>query len=429
LIIPFTLGTITKHVPDETTLIPDSKFEIQSEFQRLIFMPPELDRATANALLGYFQDRRQSVLILTRAIAEIESPSGDLNGSRGIVERLAEEAKQVKCVTGIERVPAANDYGEHLRITAFSDGASVGDETILMIGHTDTVYPLGTLMKRPWREEQGRVYAPGVFDMKANCALAIEVLRACSALSLKPRRPVVLLLTCDEETGSFSGRALVEGEARRAASVLVLEPPATGGRAKTGRKGTAGYQITAHGRAAHAGLEPEKGASAILEIARQIERLHAMNDASCGTTVNVGVVCGGTRSNVVAAEARAEVDVRFTTMAEAERIEREILNLLSFDERVRVSIEGEVNRPPLERTERVIALYEQARRVAGKLGFELGETSVGGASDANFAAAVGAAVLDGLGIDGDGAHADHEHIVVEDIARRGALLAGLIVTL
>ncbi|HVF28461.1 MAG TPA: M20/M25/M40 family metallo-hydrolase, partial [Pyrinomonadaceae bacterium] len=246
---------------------------------------------------------------------------------------------------------------------------------------------------------------------------------------ISPAHRVVLLLTCDEEAGSFSGRALVEEEARRAAAVLVLEPPAPGGRVKTERKGTAGYTVTANGRAAHAGLEPEKGVSAILEMAQQIERLHGLNDLARGTTVNVGVVSGGTRSNVVAAEARAEVDVRFKTMSEARRIEKVFEDLRPFDDRVRLTVEGDVNRPPLERSEAVLSLYNHARGVAAALDFELGETSVGGASDGNFAAAVGATVLDGLGIEGDGAHADHEHIIVKDIARRGALLAGLIATL
>jgi glutamate carboxypeptidase len=221
----------------------------------------------------------------------------------------------------------------------------------------------------------------------------------------------------------------VEAEARRAAHVLVFEPSAPGGSAKTARKGTSSYNVRAEGIAAHAGLDPEKGASAILEIARQIERLHTLGDAARGVTLNAGVVSGGTRSNVVAALAETEVDVRFSTMGDALRMEETFRNLRPFDERVKLTVEGGINRPPLERTEAVGALYAHARRIATVLGFELGETSVGGASDGNFAAAVGATVLDGLGIAGDGAHAAHEHIIREDIARRGALLAGLLVTL
>jgi glutamate carboxypeptidase len=277
--------------------------------------------------------------------------------------------------------------------------------------------------------EGNRIYAPGIFDMKANCALVLETLRACAALRLAPQREVMLLLTCDEVTGSESGRALVEEEAGRARCALVLEPPASGGRVKTGRKGTANFTIEARGVASHAGLEPEKGASAILEIARQIERLHALNAPSRGTTLNAGVVHGGTRSNVVAAEAYVEADVRFSTMDEARRIESEILSSQPFDERVKLTVRGGINRPPLERSSGVASLYEQACRLAAVLGFELGEASVGGASDGNFVGAMGVPVLDGLGIDGDGAHASHEHIIVDDVTRRGALLAGLIASL
>ncbi|HEX6623965.1 MAG TPA: M20/M25/M40 family metallo-hydrolase, partial [Pyrinomonadaceae bacterium] len=278
-------------------------------------------------------------------------------------------------------------------------------------------------------EAEGRIYGPGVFDMKASCALALEALRARGQSAAGRARPVVLLLTCDEEAGSMSGRALVEEEARRAECVLVLEPPAPGGRVKTARKGTGYFRLAVEGVAAHAGLEPEKGASAVLEIARQIERLHALNDAARGTTVNVGVVCGGTRSNVVAAEARAEVDVRFGTLEEARRIEEAIRALHPFDARTSLKVEGGVNRPPLERTPAVARLYEHARRLASAVGFELGEASVGGASDGNFAAACGVPVLDGLGVEGDGAHAAHEHILADCLVSRGALLASLLATL
>jgi glutamate carboxypeptidase len=241
---------------------------------------------------------------------------------------LAAAARHIGAVTTIERVPAEN-YGEHLRVHAFGDNRNKG-KTILLLGHTDTVHPFGSLQQRPWRVEGDRAYGPGVFDMKANCALAIEAIRCCTALNLTPKSPVVLLLTCDEETGSMSGRGLVEAEARRARSVLVLEPPAGGGRVKTGRKGTGMFTLVARGRAAHAGLEPEKGVSAILEMARQIERLHALNDYHSGTTVNVGVIHGGTASNVVAAEAVAEIDLRFAR----EEVPKQILGLRPFDDRI-----------------------------------------------------------------------------------------------
>jgi glutamate carboxypeptidase len=390
-------------------------------------MEREFSKTKARAVLEFLESRRGEMLRLTRALVETESPSGDLEGSRAVVGLLAEAAGKIEGVNSIERIESPG-YGEHLRLRAFIDGA---EETgaILLLGHTDTVHPLGSLRERPWREQEGRIYGPGIFDMKANCALALEVINACAVLDLAPRRPVVLLLTCDEETGSHTGRALVEEEAGKAESVLVLEPPVMGGRVKTARKGTGMFTLETHGIAAHAGLEPEKGASAILEMAKQVERLHALNDPARGLTVNVGVIQGGTRSNVVAAHARAEVDLRFSTTEEATQLEETITGMQPFDERVKLTVAGGINRPPLERNSKVAALFELARGVATKLDFDLKEVSVGGASDGNFAAALNVAVLDGLGIDGDGAHATHEHIIVDDIARRGALLAGLIASL
>ncbi|MDT5121218.1 MAG: glutamate carboxypeptidase [Acidobacteriota bacterium] len=390
-------------------------------------MEREFSKAAAKAALEYLKSRQSEMLALTRALVETESPSGDLAGSRAVVQLLAEAARKIIGVSSVESIESQN-YGEHLLVRAFADARETSDH-ILIIGHTDTVHPRGSLKERPWREDDGRIYGPGIFDMKANCALVLEVIRACATLDLTPRHPVALLLTCDEEAGSMTGRGLIEEEARRAHSVLVLEPPATGGRVKTARKGTGIFTMEAHGIAAHAGLEPEKGASAILEMARQIERLHAMNDPARGITVNVGVIHGGTRSNVVPAEARAEIDVRFSTADDARRLEATILGAQPFDERVRLTVSGSINRPPLERTEKVTALFELARKVAALLDFELGEASVGGASDGNFVAALGVPVLDGLGIDGDGAHATHEHIVVDDIAHRGALLTGIIASL
>lgn len=385
-----------------------------------------LNRSIVAKLRSHIEERQAAMLDFTRLLVECESPSGDAEGSRGVVELLESEARKIDAVSSVERI-AIPGYGEHFCVRLFDDGKE--ERTTLLLGHTDTVHPRGSISERPWREEDGRIYAPGIFDMKVNCALALEALRALCALTLKPSRPLVFLLTCDEEAGSATGRALVEEEAARAESVLVIEPSASGGRVKTARKGTGLYTMEVYGRAAHAGLEPERGASAITELAQQTIRLAELQDLNRGTTINVGRIEGGTTSNVVAAHARAEIDVRFSTMAEAARIERELKLTKTFDDRVRLRVEGGVNRPPLERTEGVVRLYEKARDVAALLDINLGETSVGGASDGNFAAAMGADILDGLGVEGDGAHSAHEHILTDRIAERGALLAALIATL
>jgi glutamate carboxypeptidase len=390
-------------------------------------MASVINKEKAASFKNYFSERETEMLALVRALVETESPSGDEEGSRAVVSLLEEAARSISDSLKVERITATG-YGEHLKVSAFHDEKG-SDAAILIVGHTDTVHPLGTIKSMPFRRQGELAFGPGIFDMKANCVMALEALRACVTLEQRPRREVVLLLTCDEEVGSERGRPLIEEDARRAHCALVLEPPATGGRVKTARKGTGIFTMEALGRAAHAGLEPEKGASAVLEIAHQIERLHGLSDLAKGTTINVGVVTGGTRSNVVAASARAEIDVRFSTAEEARRISEAILNAEPFDERVKLVVRGGINRPPLERNEGVARLYEQARAIAEALDFELGEQSVGGASDGNFIAAMNVPVLDGLGIDGDGAHAEHEHIITSDIPRRSALLAGLIATL
>jgi glutamate carboxypeptidase len=390
-------------------------------------MKVELNSADAGRLLRHFEARRGEILSLARALCEIESPSGDGEGSAAAVRLLAGAAETYGVADSVERSHAPGGYGEHLVLRAFGDAP--GERPVVLLGHTDTVHPRGTLAAMPWRETEGRIHAPGVYDMKAACAVALEALAACRALGLAPRRPAVLLLTCDEESGSFSGRELVEREARAAECVLVLEPPAPGGRAKTARKGTGIFRLGVEGRAAHAGLEPEKGVSAVLEIARQIERVTALARPESGTTVNVGTVSGGTQANVVPAEASAEIDVRFSSREEARRVDEAIRGLTPFDARARLRVGGGINRPPMERTPAVASLFERARRVAAQLGIELGEASVGGASDGNFAAACGAPVLDGLGVEGDGAHAVHEHIYADAVVRRGALLAALVASL
>jgi len=388
-------------------------------------MTKELNREQLVALRDHFVARQHELLAMTCALVEAESPSGDQDGSADVVTLLASAAASIGAINSVEKI-TSEDFGEHLRIKAFADNDRA---PIVILGHTDTVHPRGTIKERPWRAEGNRIYGPGVFDMKANLALALEALRACEATAACPRSPVTILFTCDEESGSPSGRALVEAEAKSARAVLVLEPPASAGRVKTARKGTGMFTLKVHGRAAHAGLEPEKGVSAVLELARQTIRLHNLNNSETGTTVMVTVAHGGTHSNVVPDEAEAEIDVRFSSTAEAGRVEYAILNLEPFDERARLDVGGGINRPPLERTPVVASLYERARGLATLLDFELGEASVGGASDGNFVGALGVPVLDGLGIEGDGAHAAHEHIIVDNISRQGALLSALIASL
>lgn len=374
----------------------------------------------------YFQNRQNEIVRQIRKVVEVESPSRDEAGIRAVVDLLEARAKNISAVDSIERIPA-DGLGEHLLIRAFGKN-SAAEKNILLLGHTDTVHPRGSLAERPWREEDGKIFAPGIFDMKAGCVMMLEVLQYFSENNLRPSSPVTLLLTCDEEIGSYSGRAPVEAEVHNAKVTYVFEPSAPGGKAKTGRKGGGVFTLKAHGVAAHVGLDPQKGASAVSELARQILKLHELNNYELGTTVAVTTIKGGTVTNVVPAEAECEMDVRFTTMAEAARIENEIRAIKPFDERVRLEILGKVNRPPLERTEQIVKLFEKAKQIAGSLGFELGEAQAGGGSDGNFVGALGFPVLDGLGIAGDGAHAAHEHILVGDIPFRGALLASLMNT-
>ncbi|MEJ7861794.1 MAG: M20 family metallopeptidase [Pyrinomonadaceae bacterium] len=371
-------------------------------------------------LLDYFQAKQTSILDSIRQIVEIESPSYDTAGNAAVVDWFEAKTREISFDFEVERI-AAENLGEHFLVRAFPSSK----KPTLLLGHIDTVHPLGTKEKNPTRIEAEKFYGSGIFDMKANCVLILEILRAFAELKLQPPRPITILLSCDEEIGSPTGRALVEAEARKAELCLVCEPSA-GGKVKTGRKGTAGYTLRVHGVPAHAGLEPEKGASAILEIARQIEQLHTLNNSENGTTVNICQINGGTASNVIPEQAECSIDVRFTSMREAIRIEKEIKSLKNLDRRVSIEISGAINRPPMERTTAVVNLYEKARQVASQLNFELGETQVGGASDGNFVGALGVPVLDGLGIAGDGAHTMEEFIFIDDIPKRAALLAGIL---
>ncbi len=372
------------------------------------------------AILEYFQARQEQIIESIHQIVEIESPSYDVERSRAVVELVESEARKTGLGLEIEKI-AAEGYGEHLIIRAFPDAA----KPVLLLGHTDTVHPIGTNLTNPTRIEGDKFYGCGIFDMKANVVVMFEALRYFAETGTRPARPITIFLSCDEEIGSFTGRPLLEREAACAEACLVFEPSAAG-RVKTGRKGTSVYEIKARGIPAHAGLEPEKGASAILELCRQIDRVDRLNASDIGTTVNTCTFNGGTTTNVIPENAACSVDVRFSILADAERIDSALQGLVPFDDRVSLEVAGGINRPPMERTQEVARLYEQARTVADSFGYKLGETQVGGASDGNFVAALGVPVLDGLGITGDGAHTLHEHILVSDIAARATLVTLLL---
>jgi glutamate carboxypeptidase len=318
-------------------------------------------------------------------------------------------------------------YGSTLRARfGHASDLSANGKQLLVVGHLDTVWPIGTLAERPFRVEAGRAYGPGIFDMKAGVMLSSFAMRALKDLSRATRRPTTLLMTCDEETGSHFSREIIEDEARRSRAALVLEPPIPGGTIKTGRKGVGEFELIIRGRPAHAGNDPRAGISAITEMAHQILAINKLSDYEHGTTLNVGVARGGVLSNVIAAEAHAFIDMRFQTVEEGDRIIEAMFGLRPVLDGARMEVRGGINRPPLVRTPETGVLFEQAKSVASEIGFELKEGSVGGGSDGNFIAALGVPVLDGLGVDGAGAHAEHEHIIINDIPRRAALLTRLI---
>lgn len=376
-------------------------------------------------LFNHFNARQQVILDAIRLLVERETTSREearLNEIAGFVA-----AKLQEIGGKIELTPQPG-YGTHLR-ARFDLGHDPASPRLLVIGHLDTVWPVGTLQRMPFLvTPEGAAHGPGIFDMKSGVVIATESLNAIRAFGLQTQRPITLLLTCDEEIGSKTSRSLVEEEAKRAAAALVLEPPVTGGVAKTGRKGIGVFNIRAIGRAAHAGLDPRKGVNAIVELSHQVVRLAAMNDHERGVTISVGLMNGGSALNVVPAEATAKADVRFWTPEDGERIVDEIRRLKPVLEGAQLEITGGVNRPPMPRSEKNIALYEHAKALAAEIGFDLKETVVGGGSDGNFTAAMGVPTLDGLGVDGAGAHADHEHIIVSDIPRRAMLLTRLMQT-
>lgn len=372
--------------------------------------------------LQYFRKRQNEIVDTIQQLVEIESPS-DVKASVDrlgtvLASRFGELGAKVK-------VHRAEKFGNHLEIRF---GARVrGSKPSLLLGHMDTVYPIGTISRMPFRVAKGRVWGPGVLDMKGGIALMLHVIEAMLGWMGKLPRPVTIFLVSDEEVGSESSRAITEKLAQESDGVLVLEPAhGLNGAVKTSRKGVGDYQLRVKGVAAHAGLDFEKGQSAVLELARQILEISKLVDAKRGITVNVGRISGGTRGNVVPAEASASIDVRIARKQDGAEIEKRLRALKPQNPKCKLSLSGGINRPPMERTAGVAALYEQASNIARELGWKLDEAAVGGGSDGNFTAALGVPTLDGLGVVGEGAHAEHESILISDLPRRAALLAGLI---
>jgi len=351
-----------------------------------------------------------------------ESPSDD----RAAVDRFVDLVCDTLAPVARVKTVSGGRFGRHLVAEMKLPGRKKSGQ-ILALGHSDTVWPVGTLRSMPLRNYRGRVCGPGVLDMKGGIAFFIFAARALRELDLSVPSRVLLQLNSDEEVGSVSSRALTEENARRSHAVLVLEP-GTGleGRLKTARKGVGAFTVTVRGKASHAGVDFQAGASGVLELARQIERIARFTNLSRGITVNPGVIAGGTRSNVIAAEARAEVDIRVPRLRDGAALKRKFRALKPFNPRCSVTVSGGLNRPPLERSAAVRRLFRTAHTLALELGIELEESSSGGGSDGNFTAALGIPTLDGLGAVGEGAHAAHESILINRIADRTALLAKLL---
>jgi len=370
-------------------------------------------------ILAHIRLKQKQLVLFLKQLVECESPSDSPTDIRKCNDLIASH------VTDIAKCRRVRN---HLLVEFDLPGPKRKiDGRILGLGHSDTVWPLGTLKSMPWREQKGRLWGPGVLDMKAGLAFFIFAARALRDLDIPVRRKVVLQVNADEEVGSDDSRALTESLAKESAAVLVLEP-GTGltGKAKTARKGIGGYRVTVKGLASHAGVDFEMGASAILELARQIAKIERFTDLKRGITVNPGVIAGGTRSNVIAAEAHTDVDMRIARLPQARELERKFRSLSAFDKRCAVAVEGGLNRPPMERSPEIAKLFKLAKRLAAQLNVALEESSTGGGSDGNFTAALGIPTLDGLGAVGEGAHAAHESILTNRIADRTALLAKLL---
>ncbi|MGA8503053.1 MAG: M20 family metallopeptidase [Candidatus Sulfotelmatobacter sp.] len=376
--------------------------------------------------LRYFSEHEDEIVATIRNLVEIESPSDN----KPAVDRIAAFlAPRFEALGGRTHLHRSTDFGDNLQIdfAAPSRAGTPNRKPVMLLGHYDTVYPLGTLANMPCKIENGRLLGPGVLDMKSGIALMLHAIAALQAWHGQLPRPVTVFLVSDEEIGSHSSRKITEALAKESAGVLVLEPAAgLRGAVKTARKGVGEYTLRVKGVAAHAGLDPGKGHSAILELARQIAVVSRLNNLQQGISANPGIVQGGTRTNVVAAEASVGIDVRIKSAKQASGLDRKLRSLKPFDKHCKLEMTGGINRLPMERTAGVAALYKKAQEIARQIEWKLEEAAVGGGSDGNFTAGMGIPTLDGLGGVGDGAHAVHEFIVISELPRRALLLAGMI---
>lgn len=368
-------------------------------------------------ILSYLRSCQDEMIEVLGKFTDTDSPSTDKPYMDRFAELVADEWKSLRANVTI--LPQEK-YGNHVKAEWGS-----GSQSILVLCHMDTVWDAGETKKRPFRVQGGKAYGPGAYDMKAGIVQGLFAVRALVNMGLTPDKRIVVLHNSDEEIGSPSSRPIIEEEAKKAAAVLVLEPSARGGALKTWRKGVGDFTVSIKGRASHAGADYEKGISAITEAAHQILRLHTLTDLEEGTTVNVGVIKAGTRSNVVAEEAVLDVDIRVKTMDAAQRIVPKIQALKPIDPRISLSIEGGLNRPPMERSDKNLHLFKLAQAVGSEMGMELVESGTGGGSDGNFTSALGIPTLDGLGAIGDDGHAVTEYVLVSGLPDRAAVLAGL----
>ncbi len=358
---------------------------------------------------------------LLKQLAALESPSPEKAAVDACSAFLAGQLRDLGIAVEVVPQPTA---GHHLKASWPTDDAS--SPGFLTLCHLDTVWPLGMLIRMPLREEDGKLFGPGTYDMKAGAAILLTAVRVLQENGLEPKLPWRMLFTSDEEVGSVTSRPLIEAEARNSLLTLVLEPALANGGLKTFRKGVGGFTVVAHGRAAHAGGDHARGVNAIEELAYHIPALQKLTDYDAGTTINVGIIQGGTASNVVPERAEMEVDFRVSKMSEVDRVAGAITGLKPILNGARLEVAGGLNRPPMERTATMQATFEQAKQLGAQIGLSLKEGSTGGGSDGNFTANLGIPTLDGLGAIGDGAHAVHEHVVISSLADRAALLATLL---